>query len=121
MDNYTQQLEQENEVLRERVRQLEEELAPDTVTIDPVWRLTRHEARIFAALAARDVLTKNALMIALYPDRLDADLPEIKIIDVFVCKMRKKLAPFHIEISTVWGQGYSLLNRSLWIRQKAFQ
>ena len=39
------------------------------------------------------------------------DEPEIKIIDVFVCKLRKKLAEAtggsHY-IETVWGRGYRL-------------
>ena len=39
------------------------------------------------------------------------DEPELKIIDVFVCKLRKKLSAAmdgesHIE--TVWGRGYVL-------------
>jgi len=39
------------------------------------------------------------------------DEPELKIIDVFICKLRKKLAAathgkHHIE--TVWGRGYVL-------------
>jgi len=42
--------------------------------------------------------------------------PEIKIIDVFVCKLRKKLAQamagnHHIE--TVWGRGYLLRDPAL--------
>jgi two-component system, cell cycle response regulator CtrA len=39
------------------------------------------------------------------------DEPELKIIDVFVCKLRKKLAQAtggkHY-IETVWGRGYAL-------------
>jgi two-component system cell cycle response regulator CtrA len=38
------------------------------------------------------------------------DEPEMKIIDVFICKLRKKLQVFgagHL-ISTVWGRGYML-------------
>jgi two-component system cell cycle response regulator CtrA len=39
------------------------------------------------------------------------DEPEVKIIDVFVCKLRKKLAQAtggsHY-IETVWGRGYVL-------------
>ncbi|GBD41628.1 Cell cycle response regulator CtrA [bacterium HR39] len=39
------------------------------------------------------------------------DEPELKIIDVFICKLRKKIAamtggPHYIE--TVWGRGYML-------------
>ena len=39
------------------------------------------------------------------------DEPEIKIIDVFVCKLRKKLANASggkNYIETVWGRGYVL-------------
>ncbi len=41
------------------------------------------------------------------------DEPEAKIIDVFVCKLRKKLAAFaggKNYIETVWGQGYLIRN-----------
>ena len=39
------------------------------------------------------------------------DEPELKIIDVFVCKLRKKLAAAtggDTYIETVWGRGYVL-------------
>ena len=39
------------------------------------------------------------------------DEPEIKIIDVFVCKLRKKLAQAtggNHYIETIWGRGYVL-------------
>ena len=39
------------------------------------------------------------------------DEPELKIIDVFVCKLRKKLsaaASEEVYIHTVWGRGYVL-------------
>jgi two-component system cell cycle response regulator CtrA len=39
------------------------------------------------------------------------DEPELKIIDVFVCKLRKKLAQAtggEHYIETVWGRGYVL-------------
>jgi two-component system, cell cycle response regulator CtrA len=35
------------------------------------------------------------------------DEPELKIIDVFMCKLRKKLASRNY-IETVWGRGYVL-------------
>ncbi len=37
------------------------------------------------------------------------DEPEAKIIDVFICKLRKKLSAYTAGknyIETVWGQGY---------------
>ena len=39
------------------------------------------------------------------------DEPELKIIDVFICKLRKKLAAYTGDenyIETVWGRGYVL-------------
>ncbi len=38
------------------------------------------------------------------------DEPEVKIIDVLVCKLRKKLAPAGADnvIGTVWGRGYRM-------------
>jgi len=54
------------------------------------------------------MLTKAMLLDHLYGGM---DEPELKIIDVFVCKLRKKLA--HATggehyIETVWGRGYVL-------------
>jgi two-component system cell cycle response regulator CtrA len=40
--------------------------------------------------------------------------PEVKIIDVFICKLRKKLAEaagHGNQIETVWGGGYMLRDR----------
>jgi two-component system cell cycle response regulator CtrA len=53
-------------------------------------------------------LTKEMFLNHLYGGM---DEPELKIIDVFICKLRKKLATaakgqHHIE--TVWGRGYVL-------------
>ena len=46
-------------------------------------------------------------------DRLynDTDEPDDKIIDVFVCKLRKKLSAAGVEgaeIATKWGKGFAL-------------
>ena len=54
------------------------------------------------------VLTKEMFLNHLYSSM---DEPEIKIIDVFVCKLRKKLADASggvNYIETVWGRGYML-------------
>ena len=48
---------------------------------------------------------------AWYGDRI-ADPPDIKVIDVMVCKTRKKLALHGIEIRTVWGVGYEIPEES---------
>ncbi|TPN44433.1 winged helix family transcriptional regulator [Mesorhizobium sp. B1-1-4] len=111
MDDLVIRQQQEIETLRERVRQLEDALVPPSVRVPLEWLLTGSEARLFAFLTTRDVATKAAIMQAIYSPGVD-DEPEPKIVDVFVCKMRKKLKPFGVSIETVWGQGYALQRRS---------
>ena len=83
------------------------ERAMGLLTLPPVeWGLTGHEARLFGAVLERELITKDAGMAALYRDRGAVDEPEIKIVDVFICKLRRKLKPFGIEIGTRWGVGY---------------
>lgn len=101
----------EIDTLRERVRQLEDALIPPSVVVPLEWCLTASEARVFAHLTTRAVASKQSIMTALYSDRSDED-PEMKIVDVFICKLRKKVKPFGVEIVTVWGHGYALPDRS---------
>lgn len=115
MDSLLAQQQEQIDVLRERVRQLEEVLSPPLVVIQVEWGLTPHEAKVFACLAAREQASKEMIMSALYGARGD-DVVQIKIVDVFVCKMRKKLKPFGIEISTLWGKGYTLVDRKRFLR-----
>ena len=55
-------------------------------------------------------LSKENLLNGLYQLKAfaDEDVPEIKIIDVFICKLRKKITPLGITIGTAWGRGYYL-------------
>jgi len=71
--------------------------------------LTVHEFEILEALRASSprIISKEALLFALY--QLRQEEPELKIIDVFICKLRKKLKPLGISIDTVWGRGYRML------------
>lgn len=90
----------------EEIARLEAALGLDFLT--PLeWRLTGSEMRLFGVLMARESATKDALMAGLYRD-FGKDEPELKIVDVFVCKIRKKLEPFGLSIETRWGQGYYL-------------
>ena len=71
--------------------------------------LTGKEYAILELLVLRKgmVLTKEAFLNHLYGGM---DEPEMKIIDVFVCKLRKKLAFAGAGnvIGTVWGRGYTV-------------
>lgn len=105
-DEAYQELEDENAVLRARIDELERALFADA-PVPLEWRLTAQEARVVGVLLQRPMATKEAVMATLY--RNDGkDEAEIKIVDVFICKARKKLAPFGIRINTIWGQGYSI-------------
>lgn len=68
--------------------------------------LTDKEYRILELLALRQgvTLTREILLNHLYGGM---DEPEPKIIDVFICKLRKKLEPHQAAITTVWGRGFS--------------
>jgi two-component system cell cycle response regulator CtrA len=72
--------------------------------------LTNKEYAILELLAMRKgtVLTKEMFLNHLYSGM---DEPEVKIIDVFICKLRKKLADASggvNYIETIWGRGYIL-------------
>lgn len=81
--------------------------------------LTGCEFRMLEVLALRkgSTVTKEAILDGIYGGR---DEPELKIIDVFACKIRRKLleagrsvgltgeARVNQHIETVWGRGYRL-------------
>ena len=91
------------------------ELVVDPVTHiasvdDRPLRLTGKEYAILELLSVRKgtTITKEMFLNHLYGG---IDEPELKIINVFICKLRKKLAlatggKHYIE--TVWGRGYVL-------------
>ncbi|MCW2309680.1 helix-turn-helix domain-containing protein [Rhodobium gokarnense] len=99
-------VENENEVLRARIAVLEDALM-ETKPLPIEWSLTGAEACVFGVLVNRSMATKDAILAALYRD-VGKDEAEPKIVDVFICKLRKKLRLFDVEIRTVWGQGYAL-------------
>src|SRR5690349_19891605 len=77
---------------------------------DQPVHLTAKEYGILELLSLRKgtTLTKEMFLNHLYGGM---DEPELKIIDVFICKLRKKLATAtngDNYIETVWGRGYVL-------------
>lgn len=75
------------------------------------WGLTPREAQLVLLLANRSGLatSKDLILDALY--RGAADEPEMKIVDVFVCKIRAKMGQPAIE--TIWGSGYRIGHAAL--------
>lgn len=73
----------------------------------PIW-LTRREYALMEVFALRKgmLISKETLLNHLYGS---IDEPEEKVVDVFICKLRKKLAATSDGtkyIRTVWGRGY---------------
>lgn len=110
-----------NRELRERNAELEEEVSrlkalinektPELAWIFPY--LGRQRAtRLLEYLVLRDVATKEGAMQWIYGHELDP--PEPKILDVYMCHIRRALvlAFPHEEtvgaITTLWGRGWSL-------------
>ena len=110
-DEYVAAVEAENEVLRDRIETLESLLGL-TFDYPPILGLTGQEGRLFRFLVSRDVLTKDAALTCLYSHRPDGDEAEAKIVDVLIYKLRRKLKPFGIAISTQWGIGYFMTNEA---------
>ncbi|MBW6506930.1 MAG: response regulator transcription factor [Rhodobacteraceae bacterium] len=89
----------------------------DAKTVDAEGKpvhLTGKEYQMLELLSLRKgtTLTKEMFLNHLYGGM---DEPELKIIDVFICKLRKKLAEVtqgENYIETVWGRGYVLRDPS---------
>ena len=99
-----------------KIGRLSLDLGRQIVNIDDnLLALTPKEFEMLRLLCLQQgsVVSKNAFLDHLYGG---IDEPEIKIIDVFICKLRKKLEdalegePF---IETVWGRGYRIHNNNV--------
>ncbi len=94
-----------------RTGKVEVNLDAKTVQVDGnTVHLTGKEYQMLELLSLRKgtTLTKEMFLNHLYGGM---DEPELKIIDVFICKLRKKLAEATGDgsnIETVWGRGYVL-------------
>lgn len=112
-------LQQENAQLKEEISILREKIIQLTsLVLDKTWEpplelgLTTLEAKLLGILVTRGNLCSTELLLHLmYSDKLE--VPEMKIIDVYICKIRRKLKPFNLQIDTVWGRGYCLTPSSV--------
>lgn len=70
-------------------------------------KLTRKEFQLMELLTVRgDIVTRDEVFDYLYAGQ---EIPEVKILDVFICKIRGKLRRSGLDlIRTVWGRGYTV-------------
>ena len=112
LQRQNRELREENEELRETVRQLREGSEPEVRLPDWLPHLTPNERAVLELLASGKLLTRDRLMGHLYDDR-HKDPPYDKIGDVWICRLRRKIGRFGVEIVTTWGQGWRLTNASV--------
>lgn len=76
----------------------------------PGVHLTRGERNVLYALARAKgrTLSRDALLSAYMIDRGADDAPNVKLVDVYICKLRKKLAATGATIRNSHGFGYGL-------------
>ncbi|BCH63023.1 hypothetical protein RvVAT039_02390 [Agrobacterium vitis] len=97
-----------HEVAEEAARQTRKLLSAPDVELRADLNLTPKERALLSALAAKKgaVVSKEALLHLTYGSSDDA--PDVKILDVMICKIRPKL-PLSVRIETRFGQGYVLI------------
>ncbi len=91
----------------EENRWLKEQLNPPGF-LPASFPLSEREEQLFKLLITRPQWTREALCNAIYINEPDEDMPDLRMIDVLVCKIRRKLKPFEIEIKTYWGKGFGM-------------
>ena len=72
--------------------------------------LTPSEEIIARMLRSRspNLVTREALHIALYAYRMEEDEPEVRAVEVMLCHARKKLRAVAIGIENEWGRGWRM-------------
>lgn len=92
----------------ERIRQLEDILNQHN-DIGPALGLTRKESQILGVILARPVASVPAIYTVVYGGDYGREMPDERIIRVFMNKIRGKLREgLGVEIECVWGQGYRM-------------
>lgn len=81
-----------------------------------IFKITKSQARLLGVLLKRSEASKKMLLNAVTEPQKDE--PELKIVDVYVCKMRKRLKDHGLDLVTIWGYGYSM---SLEHRKRAYE
>ena len=99
----------------DRIEELEIELGLPAQKAPP-FGLTRKEFEIASIIGKTGYASKNRLVTVIYGGLSDANDNTLKMM---VKKVRDKLAPNGIKISTVWGQGHSMDAESLATWRKA--
>ena len=66
------------------------------IAVQQIFRLWLSEVPLLLALVQHSQMSKKR-----------TDMAE-KTVDVHICRMRKQLKPFEVDIKTLWGYGYQM-------------
>ena len=91
---------------RELIRQLEHLMRGSGYRAPECLGLSPRETEILGLLVARESIRRDVLMMALYGHR--SDPPGTGVLSVYLCRLRRKLAPHGLTIESGWGQGWRL-------------
>ena len=98
---------EENDTLRERIRQLED-ICSEPKPLPRRLGLSKREDEIVRMLLVRGAASHEFMRVVMYgEDERSRDLAK-----VFVCKARDKLRKFGIVVGTRWGWGYEMPEES---------
>lgn len=100
-------LQVENEALRAKLQAWEGSRQVSGLRVG--LRLSRSEALLLSLLMTKRRASRNHIYAAVF-EKLNGDGPGLKIIDVFVCKVRAKLRAAGLApvIRPIWGEGYEI-------------
>lgn len=93
-------------MLEEEKRALIEMIA-DSKEPPPIRGMTANEAKILSALLRNERVSRSTIM-SITKSRAE----DYKIVDVWICKLRKKIKPLGLEIKNIWGEGYFIPRES---------
>lgn len=89
------------------LREIQDKHDDTAWSLKAAFKLTTKEAALLAGLVTHGRMSKARIYHTLYGQQHESEQPEPKIVDVFVCKVRKKL-PKGVKIETIWGDGYAV-------------
>lgn len=77
-----------------------------TLKLPNEFGLTQTEMKCVGAILRRGCINQEAIYAAIYGSKPDNEQPDIKIIDVYICKIRKKLKARGYVLKNLFGIGY---------------
>ena len=93
----------------QRIAELVDMLIVPDIDLYRCWRFTPCEDRALRLLLKGGLKTRDLLMNFMYDDKQ----PMPKVLDIFIMRLRQKLAPQQIKIDTIYGQGFRISDKDI--------